>query len=154
MENCHVSPLHKKGGIDCIDNYRGISVLPPISKIFEKILAKQITEYFNSNNLFVDSQHGFRSGFSCETAIQAILDDWKRLIDEKNVVLSLFIDFKKAFDLINQNLLFIKLFHYGFQNESLNLLKNYFSDRSQQTRIGLKLSTSEAAPSEFLKVQF
>ena len=54
----------------------------------------------------------------------------------------MFVDFKKAFDLINPRLLFLKLFHYGFDNNSLKLLTDYFKDRKQITKIGSQLSSS------------
>ena len=56
--------------------------------------------------------------------------------------LALFIDFKKAFDLINPRLLFLKLFHYGFDNSSLELLMDHFKDRKQVTKIGSEFSSS------------
>lgn len=68
--------------------------------------------------------------------MQSILDKWKIAIDKKETILSLFIDFRKAFDLVDQKILWRKLFHYGFDNNALNLIDDYFSCRSQITRIG------------------
>ena len=131
-----VHPLFKgKGNIDERDNYRGISILPPIAKVFERIVSSQVVSYFETNSLFVGEQHGFRANHSCETALQSILDKWKKKIDDKEVILSLFVDFKKAFDLINPDLLFHKLFHYGFDNKSLLFFKSYFQNRKQVTII-------------------
>ena len=126
-------PLLKKGDITNCDNYRGISVLSSFAKVFEKLIAVQITHYFVDNNLFCNVQHGFRSGRSCETALQTILEKWKTSVERKEIVLALFIDFKKAFDLVDPKLL-LKLFHYGFDNASYNLLNNYFSNRNKITR--------------------
>lgn len=138
-----VTPLFKgKGANDLCDNYRGISVLQPISKIFERVLANQIVIYFKINSFLSPYQHGFREGYSCETALQSILDNWKCGIENKEIVISFFIDFKKAFDLINPKLLFLKLFHYGFDNNSLELVKHYFKERSQKTRVCDCLSSS------------
>ena len=137
-----VTPLFKKGAKDSCDNYRGISVLSPIAKIFERILYNNIIKYFNSNNLFTANQHGFRTNHSCETALHSIIDNWKNKIDANNVIMALFIDFKKAFDLVDQRLLFLKLFHYGFSNSALNLMKNYFAERTQKTKINSVLSES------------
>ena len=134
-------PLFKKGDATSCDNYRGISILSPIAKIFERILSADITEYFVENQLFSDSQHGFRTKRSCETALQTILDKWKLSIEAKRIILALFIDFKKAFDLIDPKLLFIKLFHYGFDNIALNLIRNYFTGRTQITKIGKSSSS-------------
>ena len=79
--------------MDICDNYRGISVLPPVAKVFEKILSTRITNHFETNKLFTSQQHGFRTNHSCETAIQSILDDWKSLIDDEKTIMALFIDF-------------------------------------------------------------
>jgi len=138
-----VSPLYKKGDKAICDNYRGISILSPFAKIFERILCKQITIFFTSSGYFVDYQHGFRQNFSCETALHTILDQWRKQIDNKESVLALFVDFKKAFDLIDPKLLFRKLFHYGFDNLELKLIMNYFTDRTQITRIGSSCSAKE-----------
>ena len=92
-----------------------------IANLFERILCAQVTSHFDRNCLFVYQQHGFRSNDSCETALHSILDKRKVSISQKKVNLALFIDFKKAFDRINPRLLFIKLFHYGFDNGSLAL---------------------------------
>ena len=136
-----VTPLYKnKGDIESSDSYRGISVLPPIAKVFEKLLAFQVTNYFESNNLFYKNQHGFRKNFSCETALQTMLNDWKQCVDSSNIVLSVFIDFRKAFDYVHPNLLLLKLFHYGFDNSSMKLIQNYFSNRFQQTKINTTFS--------------
>ena len=132
-----VTPLFKnKGEKSDINNYRAISVLSPLAKIFEKLIAKQISNYFESNSLFFKGQHGFRSGFSCQTAIHEYISDINSSLDRKLLSLSLFIDFKKAFDLVDPNLLLLKLFHYGFDNNSLGLLTDYFRDRFQVVKIG------------------
>ena len=114
------------------DSYRGISVLSPFSKLFEKVLASQIKIHFETNNIFSTAQHGFRRNRSCETALHSILDNWKQLIDKSEIVLSCFIDFRKAFDYVDPELLLqlvlnyknelaLKLFHYGFDNNSIRL---------------------------------
>ena len=123
------------------DNYRGISVLSPFAKIIERLLAMQITEFFELNDLFSHSQHGFRIEHSCETALQTILDNWKLMFELKKKVLSLFIDFKKAFDLVKPELLVLKLFHYSFDNMYLSLMTNYFSNRSMIVKMNDKMSS-------------
>jgi hypothetical protein len=141
LKQAIVTPLFKKGDATSCDNYRGISVLSPFAKIFERIMSNHILSYFSSNNLFCANQHGFRRGFSCETALQqSILDDWKSHLDNKETVLSLFVDFRKAFDLVHHELLLRKLFHYGFDNTSIALIRDYFWERSQTTRVGKQLS--------------
>ena len=99
------------------------------------ILNKQVVDYFESNNLFCDNQHGFRVNHSCETALISIIDYWKELLGNNEIILALFLDFKKAYDLVKPELLKLKLFHYGFNNDALALIQNYFQNRSHITRI-------------------
>jgi hypothetical protein len=116
-----VTPLFKnKGDRD----YRGISVLPPIAKIFEKLLAMQITTFLNLNKNTFAGQHGFRNGHSCETALHELISLVKINRDKRLISLLLFIDFRKAFDLVDSRLLLRKLFHYGFDASALNLIAN------------------------------
>ena len=67
-----VTPLFKKGDKLDLNNSRGISVISAIAKLFEKIIAKQISAYFENNSLFFDGQHGFRRGLSCESALHEV----------------------------------------------------------------------------------
>ena len=115
-------------------------MLSPFAKILERLLSHQITQFFNDNKIFSPEQHGFRANHSCETALQTILDNWKKMLEKKENVLALFIDFKKAFDLIDPELLYLKLFHYGFDNSALALIKNYFLDRTMLVKIDKTLS--------------
>jgi hypothetical protein len=140
-----VTPLYKnKGEKSDPNNYRAISVLSPIAKMFEKLLAKQIMAYFENNKLFFKGQHGFRSGFSCQTAMHEFISAINKALDKKLICLSLFIDFRKAFDLISSALLLLKLFHYGFDNSSLGLMSDYFSKRSQIVKIISTLSNPQS----------
>ena len=109
-----------------INNYRGISVLPPLAKLFEKVLASQIFDYFESNKLFYAGQHGFRKGFSCETALHELLSEINNNLDKRLINMLLFIDFRKAFDLVDVNLLLLKLFHYGFNNKAFSVIQINF----------------------------
>ena len=90
--------------------FRGISVICSIGKIFEKLLAKQILNHFEFNSFFTNIQHGFRKHFSTETALQTILDKLKNIVNQNEIILSLFIDFQKAFLLIYSELLLLKLY--------------------------------------------
>ena len=130
-----VRVLHKKGDRNDMNNYRGISILTPITKVFEKILSKQIKEYFLTNNILDPNQHGFREAFSCESALHEVINTCLKNMDAKLANALLFVDFKKAFDLVNQDLLIYKLANYGFSNAALKLIKSYFDDRFQAVKI-------------------
>ena len=139
-----LTPLFKGKKLDPSDvnNYRGISVLPPLTKVFEKILATQVVTYFNINNLFYPSQHGFRSAHSCESALHEIISEMNTIRSKRHIGLYLFIDFKKAFDLVDSRLLIAKLKHYGFDESSLRLISGYFSDRKQYVKFNGATSTA------------
>ena len=127
-----VTPLFKnKGSINDINNFRGISVLPPISKILEKLIYNQISSYFEKNNLIVDNQHGFRNGRSCETALHSIISSMYQILSERSIGMYIFIDFKKAFDTVDSRILLFKLKKYGFDSNAIALIENYFTDRKQ-----------------------
>lgn len=128
-----ITPLAKGKDSDLSDvsGYRPIAVLPPIAKAFERILVAQISNYLSINNLLFDGQHGFRSNHSCESALHEIISEMYSILNHREIGIFLFIDFRKAFDLINQHLLILKLGHYGFNNSSLALLRSYFHDRTQ-----------------------
>lgn len=82
-----VTPIFKnKGSNEDMNNYRGITVISPIAKLFEKILATQITSYLNENSILFNGQHGFRYGHSCETALHEIISEMNRIKDRKSVV--------------------------------------------------------------------
>ena len=81
-------------------------------------------------SLFFKAQHGFGNGFSCETALHFISDQ-NKVFDKKMISVVLYIDFRKAFDLVNSTCLLRKLFHYSFCNDALLLLQDYLSDRRQ-----------------------
>ena len=139
-----VTALHKGKGSDVedVNNYRSIAVLPPIAKAFEKIVTSQINIYFNINKLLFSGQHGFRTDHSCETALHEVITEMLNILGKRHIGLFLFIDFRKAFDLINPQLLLVKLRRYGFDQTALDLMTNYFTDRCQTVKHGTHLSTS------------
>ena len=116
---------------------------------FEKIISMQMTSHFETSftnfdhKLLFDGQHGFRANHSCETALHELLSACFKNMDKKLMTMLLFIDFKKAFDMVDHHLLLKKLMAYGFGNTALKLLQNYFEDRSQFTKIG---SSSDDSP--------
>ena len=109
MEIAKVFPVFKGGEKSDPSNYRPISNLSTVSKIFEKHVNKHLMAYLNKYKLLHKSQSGFRQNHSCQTALVKLVDDWANCIDNGEMVGALFIDFRKAFDLIDQNILLRKL---------------------------------------------
>lgn len=135
-----IKPLHKKGEKDNIENYRPISLLPVLSKVAEKVLAEQITNYFETNQLFPARQYGFRKSMSTTHALLDFVSTSQDLKNKKIKHATVFIDFSKAFDVIDHKILFKKLRRYGFTLEAVELIKTYLSNREQYVEISGMLS--------------
>ena len=126
-----VKPLYKKNDSSSFCNYRPISLLPVISKIFEKVVHKQLLDYFTNNNLISDYQYGFRPNHSTEHTALQFHDYVIHQLDEGNTPFSIFIDLSKAFDTIDHSILLKKLHFYGVRNSACDLLMSYLNDRKQ-----------------------
>lgn len=126
-----VVPIFKKGSKGEYNNYRPISIIPVISKVFEIIINKQIIDYFESNNLFSDAQFGFRSNRGTSTAVAKFMKECMYSLEEKCIVNSCFYDMSKAFDTISHEILLKKLKFYGFDSVTVDFLTSYFTDRYQ-----------------------
>ena len=126
-----VKPLYKKNDSSSFCNYRPISLLPVISKIFEKVVHKQLLDYFTNNNLISDYQYGFRPNHSTEHTALQFHDYVIHQLDEGNTPFSIFIDLSKAFDTIDHSILLKKLHFYGVRNSACDLLMSYLSNRKQ-----------------------
>ena len=130
-----INPIYKKDDESLFTNYRPISLLPAISKIFEKVLFKQIYNYFQQKKLFYSAQYGFRNGHSQEFAALELVDKILINMDKKSTPIGIFIDLSKAFDTIDHTILLDKLNHYGFSDLALKLIKNYLSNRKQYVQM-------------------
>jgi hypothetical protein len=139
-KQARVTPIFKKGEKTDPGNYRPISVISSISKIYEKIIYDQLYSYFNDNNLLTNSQSGFRTLHSTVTALLEATNDWSVNIDKGLVNGIIFIDLKKAFDTIDHTILLNKLEKYGLDNQSLKLFTSYLSDRTQLCNVNGELS--------------
>ena len=112
-----------------MNDFRPISLLPILSKIFEKIIAKKMMKFMNKNNILTDSQFGFRTNNSTELAVTSIYDKLLQNLDDKKVTCSIFLDLKKAFDSVDYCIILKKLCHYGFRGNILLFFEDYLKNR-------------------------
>ena len=139
-----LKPIYKKGDKTLAENYRPISILPSISKIFERVLHDQLTNYFEENNLFYQHQYGYRKKHSAELASLEFTDRCTNMLDNKGKPLLIFLDLSKAFDTINHKQLLKKMASYGIGKEAILLIKNYLSINRTQV-VEIEKSISKAA---------
>ena len=138
-----VIPLHKKDDVTLPSNYRPISLLSIFDKIFEKLIAKRLYDFFDYEKIFYKYQFGFRKNHSINLAVLEVTDLCYANLDNNNFILGLFIDLQKAFDCIDIDILLAKLHNYGIRGFMFDWLKDYLRDRTQYTFInGLKSSPS------------
>ena len=126
-----VVPVYKKGVSTLVSNYRPISILNTINKIFEKILHIRLTKFIEDSNLLYKYQFGFRKNHSTELALIEIVDQIRLSLDNNNMTCGIFIDLSKAFDTVNHDILIGKLEHYGIRGKALDLIRSYLNDREQ-----------------------
>ena len=136
-----ILPIFKKGSPYSINNYRPISILPQISKIFEKIINKQLISFLNKYNILNKHQYGFRENHSTKMALIDLINNILNSIDDGEVVLGMFLDLSKAFDTIDHKILISKLNYYGIRGIPLQLFKNYLQNRKQFVQINEHKST-------------
>lgn len=126
-----VTPVYKKDDETLFTNYRPISLLPTISKIFEKVIFKQIYNYFHMNKLFFNAQYGFREGHSTELAALELVDRITLDMDNMKTPISIFLDLSKAFDTLDHHILLEKLYYYGLRDTEYKLMDSYLTGREQ-----------------------
>ena len=131
-----IAPIFKGGARDDRSNYRPISVLPFISRLFEKLIYNQFYEYLDRNKSLYEHQSGFRLLHSVTTSLMASTNDWYLNIDEGKYIGLIFIDLKKAFDTVDHEILLDKLKMYGVTGLEHDWFTSYLDDRKQFCRVG------------------
>ena len=137
-----VIPLHKGGSKLDLSNYRPISILSPIDKIFETIIHKRLVDFWEKFDMFTTSQFGFGRNHSTNLAITHLYEKILQQRDENKLVCGIFLDFAKAFDCFNYSILLNKLEHYGIRGNALSLLKSYLSNRQLYTEFSNQISST------------
>ena len=128
-----VIPLYKKDSKEECSNYRPISLLMHINKVFEKLIHRRLYRFLQKNNVLNQNQYGFRKNSSTAFAIYDLIENKLKNLDENLYTCALYVDFSKAFDTVNHSILLRKLDHHGIRGVPLELFKSYLSNRKQYT---------------------
>ena len=124
----------------CKENYRPVSILAALSKVFEKVHCKQMTSYFNDiSSKFLS---GFRKRYGCQSTLLRVVENWRSAIEAGELVgtVTAWIDLSKAFDSLPHSLLIAKLAAYGFHLSACKLIASYLHNRKQCVQIQGKRS--------------
>jgi len=136
-----VVPIHKSGDSSCTNNYRPISMLPILSKIFEKMMLRRLLSFVKSCGLLCDNQFGFRENHSTADALLEFLNIASDSLDDKCFLVSVFLDFSKAFDTVDHMVLLRKLDHMGVRGIMNDWFRSYLVGRTQRVVIGKSISS-------------
>ena len=122
-----VSAIHKKADVNRNQNYSPITILPPVSKIYERLVENQIQPF--SLGFLNPMLCGFREEYSTQHALLRFIEKCKTCLDEGNCFGAVFMDLSKAFDYLNHKLLVAKLEAYGYSRSALTFIHSYLYER-------------------------
>ena len=126
-----VVPIFTKGDPEISSNYRPISLLPIISKIYEKLMHKRVHAFLKDCNILYPLQFGFQESNSIDHALISMTEEIRSSLDNRRYGCGIFVDLQKAFDTVNHGILLNKLEHYGIRGNVLDWFKSYLSERRQ-----------------------
>jgi hypothetical protein len=134
LKTAKVIPVYKKGDRTNLNNYRPISLLPVLSKVFEKVVNSQLNGVIELN--FIDeNQFGFRSGHSTEDAVVKFVNRIEKDLANKLHVVTVYVDVSKAFDSCDHEILLSKIRRTGLDQMGVTFFKNYLLNRSQMVAV-------------------
>ena len=143
LKYAKVLPIHKgKSKLEC-GNYRPISLLPLFSKILERLMYNRLLSFITKHNILYQHQYGFQKSKSTELAVNTLLTDVIESLKNKKKSVCIFLDFAKAFDTVNHQILLKKLNHYGIKGIALKLFESYLANRKQCVSIGSVMSETD-----------
>ena len=137
----NVIPLFKSDDPMCFNNYRPVSLLSNLSKVFEILMFNRLMNFLEKFQILYENQFGFRKDCSTHMALLTLVDKLTQALENGEYVVGVFLDFSKAFDTVDHSILLEKLFHYGIRVSAYSWFQSYLSNRSQcATYDGVKSS--------------
>lgn len=135
-----VTPIPKVSNAMNPIEYRPVNNLPVYDKVIETLMLNQLKDFIHEEDILSEYQHGFRSKHSCETAVLALVKNWIDVIEKKNIAITIFLDFKRAFETVDREILLLKMQKYNFSAQSISWFKDYLSNRHQKTIVNGMIS--------------
>ncbi|CAH1978922.1 unnamed protein product [Acanthoscelides obtectus] len=135
LKKGNIIPIHKSGTKTEVNNYRPISIISSVAKVFEKVLSTRLIRYLTKFKILSENQYGFTEGKATSDAITKIVNQIHQNIDNRIPSICIFVDLKKAFDTVNHKLLLEALERIGFRGNAYSLIENYLSNRPQSVQI-------------------
>ena len=136
----HIIPIHKKGSMDLPENYRGITLLSTLGKLFTKILNSRLTDWAENYGVYIEAQAGFRSKMGTIDNIFVLHGLITHLINKGRKLYCAFVDFRKAFDFVNRDILWFKLIKLGVRGKILNVMRGMYSSVKSRVKYQNELS--------------
>lgn len=140
LKTAQVIPIYKSNEKYLAQNYRPISILSVISKIFEKLIHKRMYKFLEKYHILYTRQFGFRCKRSTAHALIDVTERIKTAMDNNEAAVGIYLDLKKAFDTVNHDILLEKMFHYGFRGKIHEWFKSYLSNRKQFVKVNNTIS--------------
>ena len=141
LKIAEVCPIYKKGDKSKCENYRPISLLSNLSKLFERAMHTRLYEFLENSDALYNLQFGFRKNFSTNHALLSIVEEIRKNLDDKTFSCGVFVDLEKAFDTVNHAILIKKLDFYGVRGPANSWFLSYLSNRHQMVRLNEAIST-------------
>jgi DNA-directed RNA polymerase subunit F len=129
-----VVPVPKIKGSIKAQEMRPINMAPVLSKILQSVVKRQLEVYLKNNEILSKYQSAFREKHSCETALNLVINKWKEKLEEKKVIIAVFLDLKRAFETVVVDILLKILHRYGVRGTVYNWFKSWMVERTQYTK--------------------
>ena len=137
-----IIPLHKKGDKNNVDNYRGITLLSTLGKLFSRILNNRLSTWAETFSVYIEAQAGFREHMSTTDNIFVLHGLITHSLNNDQQLFCSFTDFSKAFDYVVRDVLWFKLLQFGIRGKMLDIIESMYKNVKSQVKINDKLSES------------
>ena len=144
LKLANVLPLYKTDDPFLFNNYRPVSVLSILSKVFERIMYSRMLEYLETYKILINNQFGFRKYHSLYMALMVLMNELITSLENGESVIGVFLDFSKAFDTVDHRILLNKLEHYGIRGNALSWFQSYLTERKQYVTYNGATSTTRS----------